>query len=403
MLLKTFKSRILAVSLGMTIVSVGIFGYGLADIYYQHMQRCLNRSLSLLSNMVVNEYDLNNWDENLKKTIFKNQQLQGFLDGGLLDDLNIEITTILKQQVPTRLQKSIKLDDDRFLIISSSTKKIDTELIDIISSRWIFFMFGFLFTSGLIYFLVRHLFSPLSQLVEHCLTCNNPEQLPKQVQGGVEVVALRDAIATLQQSISRLQNAQAQSMKALTHELKTPLAQLRLRIDIADQKGDWKKESIEEAREEIDTISKKITQIMHSRENHEAMDTVNLYEIIEEILQDLKPLLLHKNLNFDISMKKNITMTLPKLAIMRVARILIENCINYSKENSTIAVSFNHNIFSLENTIAKKKQTLIDPTGKGLEIANTLCNHYSWKLQETKKQDIYQVSLELCGVLTKKG
>ena len=47
MFLKTFKGRILAVSLGMTIVSVSIFGYGLAGIYYQHMHKCLYRSLTL--------------------------------------------------------------------------------------------------------------------------------------------------------------------------------------------------------------------------------------------------------------------------------------------------------------------------------------------------------------------
>ncbi|MDY0115983.1 MAG: HAMP domain-containing sensor histidine kinase [Sulfurimonadaceae bacterium] len=403
MLLKTLKSRILAVSLGMTIVSVGIFGYGLADIYYQHMQRCLNRSLSLLSNMIVIEYNLNEWDDELKKTISKNPQLQGFLDGGLLDDLNIEIMTTVAEPTETRLQKSKLLEDGRFLILSSSTKKIDAELVDIITKRWIFFVFGFLFTSGLIYVLVRHLFAPLSQLVEHCLTCDNPEKVPDKVHGGVEIVALRDAIATLQQRISRLQNAQQESMKALTHELKTPLAQLRLRIDLADQKGDWKKESIEEAREEIDTISKKITQILHSRENHEAMDKINLYKEIEELLADLRPLSLHKELTFDISMKKTITMTLPKLAIMRVLRILIENSINYSEKDSTILLSYENGVFSLQNNIAKEKHTLIDATGKGLQIAKTLANHYCWNLLESQEEQIYKISLELLGTSSKKS
>lgn len=84
MLLKTFKGKILAVTLGMTIFSVVIFGYGLANIYYHHMEKCLTRSLSFLTNIVTQEYDLSKWDPKMVVEIRKNEQMQNILKGGLL-------------------------------------------------------------------------------------------------------------------------------------------------------------------------------------------------------------------------------------------------------------------------------------------------------------------------------
>lgn len=395
MLLKTFKGRILAVSLGMTIFSVVIFGYGLAHIYYHHMEKCLTRSLSFLTNIVTQEYDLSKWDPKMVVEIRKNEQMKNILKGGLLDDLRIEVLSVLPIKSDDRLFRSARLADGRYLVISSSTAKIDDELIKMMADRWFFFLLGFLFTSGMIYLVIRHLFAPFNELVNHCLTCRDPKNKPNVVRGGTEIIALRDAIATLQERISGLQSAQRDSMKALTHELKTPLAQLRLRIDIADLKGEWNSDSIGAAREEIDTISEKITDILHATQRSEIVETIYLKKSVEEWIEELKPLWQHRELHFELSIPEASSALLPKAPFERVARILIENALNHTCEGSTIYLSCDKGIFEIKNPICDHVAPIIHSTGVGLEIAQTLCDYYGWRLNDAQDEKYYIATLSL--------
>ncbi|HEX5623664.1 MAG TPA: HAMP domain-containing sensor histidine kinase [Sulfuricurvum sp.] len=395
MFLKTFKGRILAVSLGMTIVSVTIFGYGLASIYYQHMEKCLSRSLSFLTNIITHEYDLSHWSPQMEGEIRKNEQMQSILKGGLLEDLRIEMVSAEPVSVEDRLSRSSLLSDGRYLVISSSTAKIDDELINMMASRWFFFLLGFLFTSGLIYVLIRLLFAPFNELVNHCLTCDDPDNKPDAVSGGTEIVALRDAIATLQQRISGLQKAQHDSMKALTHELKTPLAQLRLRIDIADQKGEWNADAIVQAREEIDTIAEKITHILHATQQSEEMETIYLKESVERWIEELKPLWQHRELHFELNIPEASAALLPKKPFERVARILIENALNHTCLGSTIYLRCDNGTFEINNPVCGQSTPIIHSAGVGLEIAKTLCDYYGWHLSDVQDEKQYRVTLSL--------
>jgi signal transduction histidine kinase len=395
MLLKTFKGRILAVSLGMTIVSVAIFGYGLASIYYQHMQKCLNRSLSFLTNIIVHEYTLSEWNSRLEQDIRQNDQVRNVLKGGLIEDFKIEMETIEPHSSSDRLYRSIALDDGRYFTISSSTKKIDEELVSMIGSRWGFFLIGFLFTSGLIYFLIRLLFAPFNQLVNHCLTCENPDNKPDVVRGGREVMALRDAIATLQQRISGLQNAQRQTMKALTHELKTPLAQLRLRIDIADQNGEWKSDAIASSREEIDAISGKITLILHENERIVSLEKIVIRNFLEKWIDEMKPLWEHRDLQFKLDIPHETMILLPRVPFERVARILIENALNHTAKGSTIVIRFKEGTVQIENHLGGDHPLLIHSSGVGLKIAQTLCEYYGWQMSDEQDETHYRVTLVL--------
>ena len=395
MLLKTFKGRILAVSLGMTIVSVLIFGFGLSGIYHQHMHKCLNRSLSFLNNMLSIDFDTKNYSKDMQEKMYKHPQLLNVLQGGLIHDIRIEMLSEQPKSNEKRIYQFKKLDNSHYFVVSSSTVKINEEVVNMISDRWFFFIFGFAFTSLLIYFLVRLLFAPFNQLVNHCLTCEDPDKKPDEITGGTEIITLRDAIATLQQRISRLQKAQYESMKALTHELKTPLAQLRLRIDLANEKGKWSSESISEAKQEIDEISNKITKILHSRKASQKMEKIHLKKSVEHVVDELQSLWEHRGLKFKIDMPSEAVLNLPHEAYERVLRILIENSINHSLKGGVIDIYCRQGILTITNPISTDKNKIIDSTGKGLEIAKTLCEYYKWELDAASEDGKYKIVLRL--------
>lgn len=353
------------------------------------------RSLTFLTNIVLQEYDATHWDETMAQEVKKNKQMQNILKGGLLHELRIDVLAYKPVSGEERLFRAVLLKDGRYLAISSSTTKIDDELFRMIVSGWFYFLLGFLFTSTLIYFLIRLLFAPFNQLVEHCLTCNDPDKKPLEVRGGTEIRALRDAIASLQERISKLRNAQRDAMKALTHELKTPLAQLRLRIDIADMKGEWNADAVAQAREEIDTISDKITQILHAKEQNEPLETVYLKETIERWIEELKPLWEHRELTFKLQIPEASAATLPKKAFERVARILIENALNHACIGSTIDLRCDKGVFEITNPVCEQSTPLIHSTGMGLDIARTLCDYYGWRIHDERDEHSYRVIFSL--------
>jgi len=395
MLLKTFKGRILATALGMTVVSVLIFGYGLSGIYRDHMYKCLNRSLSFLNNMLILEYDAQEFSKEMQEKMHKHPQLQNVLKGGLIAEIEIGIATTEPLSDEKRIYQSQKLENSEYFYVSSSTHKIDEEVLNMISDRWIFFLFGFLFTSLVIYFLVRLLFMPFNQLVNHCLTCDDPDKQPDGIMGGSEIATLRDAIATLQSRISGLQKERHESIKALTHELKTPLAQLRLRIDLADEHQKWTQESAFEAKKEIDEISQKITEILKSPKINKKIGKCRLKNAIDSLVQELEPLQRHRQLSFDVSVDAKRELEVPLEAFERVLRILIENSINHSLKGALVNIKEEHGVLIIKNPISTEENKIIDSTGKGLEIAKTLCDYYGWRLSATTKESQYTIRLEI--------
>lgn len=395
MLLKTFKGRILTVSLGMTALSVMIFGYGLASIYYHHMQESLSRSLSYLMSEVMQEHRPSTLTVESITDVVHTHHLQIFAQGDLIHDLQIDIAPEPPQKVSDRIFQTRLLETGEYVIISSSTDMIHNVLLRMLINQWIFFLLGFLITSGLIYVLIRHLFTPFNQLLNHCLTCEDPDQKPKIVTGGVEIIALRDAIASLQERIHRLQITQQDSMKALTHELKTPLARLRLSIDLADHKGEWKAESITAAREEIDIIAQNITQILHSTKDAEKTEKIVIKNSINALIEDLDALWKHRELDVIVEADETASMQLPEKSYERVLRILIENGLNHACHGSRIVIRFHNDTLEVENPVCDKNTPIIHSSGKGLEIAKTLSDYYQWELYDELSDRAYKVVLKL--------
>ena len=331
----------------------------------------------------------------MQEKMYQHPQLLNVLQGGLIHEISIEMFAEEPLSDQKRIYQYKKLDDGHYFSVSSSTKKINEEVLNMITDRWIYFFFGFAFTSLLIYLFIRLLFAPFNQLVRHCLTCEDPDKKPEGVTGGSEIITLRDAIATLQQRISRLQKAQHESMKALTHELKTPLAQLRLRIDLANQKGKWSEESILEAKKEIDEISHKITKILHSRKVSQKVEKTHLKQSLLHVIEELRSLWEYRELHFEVDMPQDAVLSLPTEAYERVIRILIENSINHSLKSATVHIHCRQGVLTISNPISQDKNKIIDSTGKGLEIAKTLCDYYKWELEAQSIDAKYQIVLRL--------
>jgi hypothetical protein len=51
--------------------------------------------------------------------------------------------------------------------------------------------------------------------------------------------------------------------------------------------------------------------------------------------------------------------------------------------------------FEIENPVCDRSSPIISQAGVGLEIAQTLCDYYGWKLNDTQDEKSYSVTLSL--------
>jgi signal transduction histidine kinase len=125
------------------------------------------------------------------------------------------------------------------------------------------------------------------------------------------------------------------------------------------------------------------------------MEKIYLKKSVEYVVGELESLWNHRGLKFKIDMPSEAILNLPHEAYERVLRILIENSINHSLKNATINIHCRQGVLTITNPISTDKNKIIDSTGKGLEIAKTLCEYYKWELDAASENGKYKIILKL--------
>ncbi|MHA2326702.1 MAG: sensor histidine kinase, partial [Promethearchaeota archaeon] len=137
-------------------------------------------------------------------------------------------------------------------------------------------------------------------------------------------------------------------ISTVSHELRTPITVLLMSIDYLTQHKDILNEEMEEKL--MDSISRNIQLLNQLAENillisrfdenrlQLDMEEHSPLEVINDILNLLEPIGKEKNLNFEVSVDKDIRLNGDPKRIDQVFRIIIDNAIKYSKENSKVEI-----------------------------------------------------------------
>ena len=215
-------------------------------------------------------------------------------------------------------------------------------------------------------------------------------QLKAQINDLYET--LLDSISNLElknKEILRLEKIKYDFFKGASHELKTPLASLKIILEnMKYNVGKYKNRDyyIDDCIDLVDHLTKNIQQILsvYSIENlKDDEEIVCIKNELGRVLQKYDVLIHQKELRIQNDVKDE-TMYIGKTALNIILSNLISNAINYTHEKSMIQIGIKQDYFYIQNKL--------DPTqpkgnGLGLYIVRNLLDNYKMKYDVIEGED----------------
>ena len=222
-------------------------------------------------------------------------------------------------------------------------------------------------------------------------------QLKAQINDLYET--LLDSISNLEfknKEILRLEKIKYDFFKGASHELKTPLASLKIILEnMKYNVGKYKNRDvyIDDCIDLVDHLTKNIQQILsvYSIENlKDDEEVVCIKDELSSVLQKYDVLIHQKELHIQNELKDE-TMYIGKTALNIILSNLISNAINYTHEKDTVHIGIEQDWFYIQN---KQDSTQPKGNGLGLYIVRNLLDNYKMKY-ETIEEEYFAFKIQL--------
>ncbi|EOU1109146.1 ATP-binding protein [Clostridium perfringens] len=213
--------------------------------------------------------------------------------------------------------------------------------------------------------------------------------------------------------ILKLEKLKYNFFKGASHELKTPLASLKIILENMKYNiGKYKKRDIyiNECIDIVDGLTKNISQILsvHSIENlNNDEEYLKINDVLEGVLKKYEVLVNQKNITINnYILDENIY--IGKTALNIILSNLISNAVKYTDANGIINIGLDRDWLYIENSYGDNKVSDIDKlfefkfdlnkensNGLGLYIVSNLLNNYNKKFKVLQNREYFVFKIKL--------
>lgn len=238
-------------------------------------------------------------------------------------------------------------------------------LADLVYKQLIPWLITFVIVILFIIFFIGRSFSPIKVLANK-IANRKPDEAKEIDMDGIpkEVSPFILALNKLFGRIALMITHERQFISDAAHELRTPLAALRVQTEVAQLSSDdeiSRERALNNLLIGIDRTSHLVDQLLtlsrlDSLEIQDELRSIRWIDIINQVTDELKPLAAQKQIKIEIlELSSNEVITAQPLLLSILVRNLINNSIRYIPDNSMITITINH------------KQILFADNGLGVE------------------------------------
>ena len=207
------------------------------------------------------------------------------------------------------------------------------------------------------------------------------------------------------QEILKLEKLKYDFLKGASHELKTPLASLKIILENMQYNiGKYKDRDryIGECIATVDSLSQNISQILSvsSLENlKEDEENLEIQPVLRAVLEKYEVLLQQKKLHLKNELQDE-KLYIGKPALKIILSNLLSNAVKYTEEAGAIRIYAEGGWFYLENSFSKRYAMNFDlskenSNGLGLYIVSTLLNNYKIPYESLEKDGKFVFRIKL--------
>ncbi|NQY52591.1 MAG: HAMP domain-containing histidine kinase [Campylobacteraceae bacterium] len=357
-----YYKLILATSLFVVTLSIVIYTYTKATIYEEIQSSLLNDAKLITHTQINSSTTVDNF------ILIKSSGIKVILVK--INDLE-KITYSRFQKKDdyfAQILYPVDIKENKFLKITKNINSSRKLLNKIFNSLILLTLFGLGLVIIYAITLSKNLLKPiilindkLSKMDENYLTQINKNTLP------LEFHALADSINSLTKKIETFVKFKKELFVGAAHELKTPLAVMKLKNEVTlmkDRDTEKYKETLNLSIKQINDMNKMISSILdigrQEGAQFEKLQEINLVEFLQRKTNDYRMLSAQKNITitFYSNVNKYKILIQPTL-IIQIIQNIVQNAIKFSPEDSSISIR-------LEKTKDKIKISIID-SGVGID------------------------------------
>lgn len=313
----------------------------------------------------------------------------------ILKDSEASNTRFIVRKIPytpkqNEVSASIRLDNGYFLSVISDYTKIDAAVAKYQARLLIRYGVSLSLILVISILLLQRYIRPLGILTE-CVRewkSGDPFVFPIS-SAGQEIDELASSFTALVHRLEGFRAKEKALFKEMAHELKTPIALMRARLDVYENSDGFSKEKmIGELGGDLERLMSELKNVLFF-ENIDLEDVMSfeIADLLKEVIQKVEVLAQRRGLRIVVP-QESFSVHAQRTLFAKVIMALIENSLTYAKEKSEIILEIDKEKKSL--TISNQKggekylfsskigQKMLDRVSQKVGIGYQICDEEKW-------------------------
>jgi len=315
---------------------------------------------------------------------------------------NSEITTLhfLLTKVPYTQQKneisaSLKLSNGLYLNAISSDIKLQHSVNKYAQKLLLRYFFSLLILLIITIVLLDYYMKPLAVIAQKTRDWKSGDPFDFSLQrSGREIEEVSNAFSALIHRVEGFRTKESELFKEAAHELKTPLALMRSRLDVYENSQHYEKgKFITDLGHDIKRLTDELQNVLFlESSDFENPTPLDLHKTLNTILKKVAILAQRKHLSISLSPHTFILNT-PEKLLTKALTALIENAMTYAPENSTIAIDIDPLTQNLSVTNKSGGEKYLFSSKIGHKMLRRLSNELGFTYEIKSDEVLYAITL----------
>ncbi|MFZ3053005.1 MAG: hypothetical protein WA099_06305 [Sulfuricurvum sp.] len=319
----------------------------------------------------------------------------------ILDDSEVSALRFLASKHPyipydNEIVASVQQPNSIYLNAISNSRKIDTALdkyAQKLLTRYLFSLLAILLIS---IFLLNYYMKSLAALAKktHDWQIGDPFDFSLD-NAGSEIKEVSIAFESLIRKIEGFRRKEGELFKEAAHELKTPLALMRSRLDVYEYtQGYDKNKFIVDLGHDIERLTTELKNVLFlESSDYEDPITLDITTALRNIVQKVDILAKRKQLLLQLP-SKSFIVSAPERLLKKVLLALIENAMTYAPENSQIHIEIDPIIRTITITNDAGHEKYLFSSKIGHKMLQRLSEELNYTYQITQYDSQYAITLK---------